>query len=232
MKFIKRFNQLFESSTSGGNLVFVYPTCDETYGYIEWNETTDLEEAFDSRSTEPCPFDMEENYLTEDPDVEEEGNAILAKQTGGVYDEDYDYDYYEEEYQNWKDAKIDELREKYNSTDLWGTVWAMVVKQPVNSFLDNLGSGGSMPSKQEWLTNEIMGNENIVYAVEVTGEPTTTGLIGFIEDLCQKDPYSAAVIYNSLESGSQKDSIKKRLQEIGEWENLKSVSRSQDFGVI
>jgi hypothetical protein len=232
MKFIKRFYQLFESSSLGGNLVFVYPTCNSTYGYIEWNETTDLEGAFDSRSTEPCPFDMEENYLAEDPELEEEGNTILAKQTGGVYDEEHDYDHSDEEYQNWKDEKTSELREKYNSTDLWGTVWAMVVKQPVNSFLGNPGSDGSMPSKKEWLSNEIMGNENIVYAVEVTGEPSTTGLIGFIEDLCQKDLYSAAVIYNSLESGSQKDSIKKRLQEIGEWENLKSVSRSQDFGVI
>ena len=125
MKFLKRFKELNESEKLGKDLLFVYTTCDETYGAITWMVSKEFPTP-ELLDYDPCNFSTEDYIISEDDDNREKEAEILAKQTGGVWDDNYDYDEYEDEVVAWKEQTIGEWIEKYMGSDLWGSIYLLV----------------------------------------------------------------------------------------------------------
>ena len=239
MKFLKRFKELNESKEKGTIKVrYYYTECDETYGYINFVKTKDRSDAIPD--TEPCRYHTDNYIISEDDENSERSREILAKQTGGEWDENYDYDEEEEEYVAWCDARIDEFIEKYSSTDLWGSVYLMIVKD--NGFDDHYETNDRrkdgedrMITKKEF-ENEILNTHKSILAwADVTdgyeNEDSDDSLIALFDRVYDEDPTKAGEIFLGL-SGRQQRTIKNHFEEKEEWEFLNTLVASSEFGLF
>ena len=230
MKFLKRFKELNESNDRQGvNVYYYYTQQDETYGYINFTKTDDHQDIFPDDS--PGRYGTDENR--------EESEKILAKQTDGEWDEDYDYDYEEEEYVAWCDAKIEESIEKYLQTDLWGSVYLVVVKD--DGFDDHYESTEvrdgeeRMKTKEEFEKEILNTHESILAWADVTdvyeNEDSDEGLISLFNQVYEKEPTKAGKIFLGL-SGRQQRMIKGHFEERGELEFLDTLIAGSEFGLF
>lgn len=239
MKFLKRFKELNESKDKGTIKVrYYYTECDKTYGYLNFIKVEDRSEAIPD--TEPCRYHTEDFIISEDDENHDQSQEILAKQTGGEWDENYDYDEEEEEYVAWREAKINEFINKYSSTDLWGSVYLMIVKD--NGFDDHNESNDRrkdgedrMRTKEEF-ENEILNtHESILAWVDVTdgyeNEDSDDALIDLFDKVYDEDPTKVGEIFLGL-SGRQQRMIKGHFEEKGEWEFLNTLVASSEFGLF
>lgn len=124
MKFLKTFYQLHENEDASLYLFYLYPKYDEWYGsaLVKGADELDLSDV----DLEPGYFmgNSSEGDVKDLPGYnEEEEKEVLASQTGGVYDENYEYDFEDDEYLDWRQEIVDNYLEESSQSDLWGQVW-------------------------------------------------------------------------------------------------------------
>ncbi len=171
MKFLKRFKELNESEKLGKDLLFVYTTCDETYGAITWMVSKEFPTP-ELLDYDPCNFSTEDYIISEDDDNREKEAEILAKQTGGVWDDNYDYDEYEDEVVAWKEQTIGEWIEKYMGSDLWGSIYLLVgenLKDNWEEKTTDMGKYDRMPTKKELENDELTLQEGVEAWIDLSG---------------------------------------------------------------
>jgi len=239
MKFLKRFKELNESKDKGGiKIRYYYTQCDEAYGYMEFSHTGDRSDAIPD--LEPCRYSTEDFIISEDDENNKQSKEILAKQTGGEWDDDYDYDYYEEEYVDWCDAKIDEWINKYLGSDLWGSVYLTLVKDDgFNGHYESVEGrkdGIERTRTKEEFENEILNtHESILAWVDVTDgyedEDSDDALIALFDKVYEEDSSKAGEIFLGL-SGRHQRIVKNHFEEKGELEFLNTLVAGSEFGLF
>jgi hypothetical protein len=237
MKFIKKFREIYENEDNEIIPFFIYSTCDSGYGYLVWEITEDADDVFPDDG--PCRYSTDGFIISEDDENREKEKEILAKQTGGEYDEDYDYDYDEEEYVEWSEELIWDEIYKYHGTDLWGKVYVCFGKKGTQ--LDDLSAerqpdGSYKMKSQEEFEKKVLSNDpEILGWMEVEDyeerEYITDLMVPAFVKAYEEDPTKAGEIYLGLKNRN-KEIIKDHFEEIGEIEFLETLSSSKFFGLF
>jgi len=239
MKFIKKFREIYENENEDNEIIpfFIYSTCDSSYGYLVWEITEDVDDVLPD--DEPCRSSTDGFIISEDDENREKEKEILAKQTGGEYDEDYDYDYDDEEYGEWSEGVIWDQIQKTSGTDLWGKVYVCFGKRGTR--LDELypeqQPDGSyrMKSQEEFEKKVLSADPEILGWMEIEDygerEDVTDLMTPAFVKVYEENPTKAGEIYLRLKNNN-KEIIKDHFEEIGEIEFLETLSTSKFFGLF
>lgn len=204
MRHLKSFFQITEAKkvTKGDQVFWLVSSSNETYGHptFEYVLLSDCPNPSDlDPQTEPDPYYGTSDYIiSEDDDNSKKADEILAKQTGGVYDENYDYDTDDEEYQNWVDETKTEFAESYFATDLWGEIYLCVGKFDDTWELDDTISDperefGERPPNREEFEEMLNDSDEIKVWVRIDSGNIT----GSLKDFFDKNPKQFSKIFDN-----------------------------------
>jgi hypothetical protein len=233
MKFLKTFKQINENEREK-KIFFLYTVCDETYGYININLTTNYGEV--NPDEEPCRYSTEDYIISEDDENSKEGREILAKQSGGVYDNDFNYDYEEEEYADWREETIENTINEYHSTDLWGQVYicsgyADLESDLYSDDLYDLDKDGYFPSKKKFEEERLEKDGNIIKWASIKSDGDSKSFTDIFFELYDIDPVGAAELYNQIPS-HHKSEVWEEAQRRGKKGSLRSIATALDKGIL
>lgn len=238
MKFLKRFKELNESVKLGKDLLFVYTTCDETYGAITWMVSKEFPHP-GLLDYDPCNYSTEDYIISEDEENSEKEKEILAKQTGGVWDKNYDYDYDEEEYVNWKEQTIGEWIEKYMGSDLWGSIYLLVgenLKDNWEEKTTDMGKYDRMPTKKEFENDELTPEEGVEAWIDLTGVDESNSAEQIASVLAPRFAESPVEISKIL-SSMKKSTMEKIMRELEknpevDMRTIRSIMKASEIGLF
>ncbi len=240
MKFLKRFKELNESKEGQKELIFIYTTCDETYGSVYWNVSNDFPEEH-LIDDGPCGFSTDRYIISEDDVNREKEKEILAKQTGGVWDEDYDYDYDEDEVVAWREKTINAWIDQYMGSNLWGSVYLLFgddLRFKWEESSTDIGTYGRMPTKEEFETDELTHANGVEAWVDVNvsagqGSSYVEKIASVFSSQLQDRP--AAIV--RMLSSMKKSLAERLLAEMGknpeiDIKNLRSLMKASEIGLL
>lgn len=240
MKFLKRFKELNESKEGQKELIFIYTTCDETYGSVYWNVSNEFPEEYVIDDS-PCRFSTEDYIVSEDDENREKEEEILAKQTGGVWDPKYDYDYDEEEISAWRENTINAWIDQYMGSDLWGSVYLLFGENLTNTWdqaATDIGRYGRMPTKEEFETDELTHANGVEAWVDVNvsagqGSSYVEKIASVFSSQLQDRPAAIVRMLNSM----KKSLAERLLAEMGknpeiDIKNLRSLMKASEIGLL